>query len=49
MTDNSRPEYWDGELAAPFAKRFTQTGNALVLDSMPLFACKENWQIWRKT
>jgi hypothetical protein len=49
MTDSSRPEYWDDELAALWGKRFTQTENALVSDSLPLFAGKENWHIWRKT
>jgi len=57
MTDSSRPEYWDepppyrlrpGELAALFGERFTQTKNAIVSDSPPLLAGKENWQVWRK-
>ena len=38
-----------GELAALLGERFTQTENALVSDSLPYFAGKENWQIWRKT
>lgn len=38
-----------GELTALLGERFTQTENALVSDSLPYFAGKENWQIGRKT